>query len=54
MFWLILCNLFGVISHLFKYKESQYLSYLPNNLLSKVICGLHVKGFGHPPTTYLK
>jgi hypothetical protein len=32
----------------FKYTESQQLSYLACNLLSEVICGPHVKKFGTP------
>jgi hypothetical protein len=43
-----LSNFFEVISYVFKYTESQQLSYLAYNLLSEVICGPHVKKFGDP------
>jgi hypothetical protein len=33
---------------LFKYTETQYLSYLAGDLLSEVICGPHVERFGDP------
>jgi hypothetical protein len=41
-------RLLGVISHVFKYIESQYLSYLAGDLLSEVICDPHVEKFGDP------
>jgi hypothetical protein len=41
-------NLFGVICHLFKYIDYQYLSNLAHDLLSQVICGLHGEKFGDP------
>jgi hypothetical protein len=35
-------------AHLFKYAETQYLSYLAHNLLSEVICSPHVRKCGDP------
>jgi hypothetical protein len=39
----MLSNIFGIISLLFKYKESQYLSYQARDMLSEVICGPNVE-----------
>jgi hypothetical protein len=38
----------GVITLLFKYTESQYLSYLARDLNSEVTYGLRVANFGDP------
>jgi hypothetical protein len=46
VWYLILSSLFGAISHLLKYIESQYLSYVAHDLLSEVICDPHVETFG--------
>jgi hypothetical protein len=48
VWYLILSNHFEVITHMLKYTESQYLSYLPCDMLSTVVCGRTSKSLETP------